>query len=483
MKQEILRMSHVTLIDDGMTKLDDFNLNVYAGEIMGLLCQNAHGRDTLLRVITQNAPIHYGYIYFRETLVNNYRHSAGGRNAVAIIEPRSHLVQDLTVADNIFVLRRGFKKYFINPHTLEMQLRQFTEELHLSFHASDPVSRLSRYESCVVELLRAVVTGVKLIVVRDISTAISAMELQKFHRLMRHYARTAGIAFLYICNHHEEAFTVCERISLMRSGHILRVLDRRDFSNELLWRYSLDFTRELPPPGDATDEAEVLRLSGVCFGALQGLSLSVRHGECLALLDMDNRIFDDLITVMNSEKPPLAGEILLDGTPLAAHKTCPPVSFITEYPAKTMLFHEMSYLDNLCFAAARKSPDLWRRHTLRENVAQEYRQFVGDFVYLENIDLLHTRDLIDLVYYSVHLYNPRIVFCVQPFSGADMYLRRHIIDLIHLLQKKGIAVVLLAVNLSDCLLVADRLLLVENGRLCREYSQKDFAELADLPPH
>ena len=118
MKQEVLRMSHVTLIDDGMTKLDDFNLNVYAGEIMGLLCQNAHGRDTLLRVITQNAPIHYGYIYFRETLVNNYRHSAGGRNAVAIIEPRSHLVQDLTVADNIFVLRGGFKKYFINPHTL-----------------------------------------------------------------------------------------------------------------------------------------------------------------------------------------------------------------------------------------------------------------------------------------------------------------------------------------------------------------------------
>ena len=63
-----------------------------------------------------------------------------------------------------------------------------------------------------------------------------------------------------------------------------------------------------------------------------------------------------------------------------------------------------------------------------------------------------------------------------------MYLRRHIIDLIHLLQKKGIAVVLLAVNLSDCLLVADRLLLVENGKLCREYSQKDFAELVDLPP-
>ena len=87
MKQEILRMSHVTLIDDGMTKLDDFNLYVYAGEIMGLLCQNAHGRDTLLRVITENAPIHYGYIYFRETLVNNYRHSAGGRNAVFNFPP------------------------------------------------------------------------------------------------------------------------------------------------------------------------------------------------------------------------------------------------------------------------------------------------------------------------------------------------------------------------------------------------------------
>ena len=71
-----------------------------------------------------------------------------------------------------------------------------------------------------------------------------------------------------------------------------------------------------------------------------------------------------------------------------------------------------------------------------------------------------------------------IVFCVQPFYDADMYLRKHIIALISKLKQKGITVVILAVNLEDSLVVADRLIIIENGQFRKEYDRSVFHHIA-----
>ena len=95
MKNEILRMERVTLIEDGVTLLNNLNLNMYKGEIMGLLSINANGQSALLDLICQNIPIHFGRIYFDEQLVNSHRRSSMSFNPVAMIEKESWLVDFL----------------------------------------------------------------------------------------------------------------------------------------------------------------------------------------------------------------------------------------------------------------------------------------------------------------------------------------------------------------------------------------------------
>ena len=102
----------------------------------------------------------------------------------------------------------------------------------------------------------------------------------------------------------------------------------------------------------------------------------------------------------------------------------------------------------------------------------------GEDIYERDVRRLSRRTLYDLVYYRMHLYRPAVVFCVQPFFGADMYRRRHIIDLLELLRARGIALVLLMVNISDSLSVADRLLVAENGALLHEYDREGFCALS-----
>lgn len=474
MKNEVLRLERVTQTEDGVVLLDNLSMHIFQGEIMGLLCLNTHGKEALVRLLSRNLPIHYGYVYFQERLVNNYAHSSNNANRVSVIERTSRLVEDLTVADNIFVLRPGFKKYFINPRVLSAQLAQFTKDLGVRIEAGELVSQLSFFEKCVVELLRAVVTGVKLVVIRDISNFVSAADLVRFHSLIRRYARE-GMSFLYICNHHEEAFRICHRIALMEDGKVLKVLNRQDFRDETVLMFSQSFYHR--PPAMCRDSGGgILSFCNVRAGGMDGLSFAVARGECVVLLDINNTIPADLMALLSGRRLPAAGEILLDGVCWSAGPKMleKQMCFLGENPVETALYREMSYLDNLCFWLDRKFPSLWRKPAVRRSVRQEYEPLAGDDIFANDITRLSLSSLYSLVYYKVHLYRPKVLFCVQPFAGADMYLRRHILELIEVLKARGIAVVILAVSISDSLEVADRLLVAERGKLRREYRAEEF---------
>lgn len=475
MKEEVFRLERVTQIVDGITLLDNFSMHIFKGEIMGLVCINAHGKEALINLLCQNIPIHYGHIYFQEKLVNNYEHSSMSMNPVAVIEKQSWLVEDLTVADNIFVLRKGFKKCIINPRTLNAQFRRFTEEIEIDIDPGEPVSDLSFFEKCVVELLKAVVAGAKLIIFRDMSNFISAAELKKIHALMRHYSKR-GLSFLYICNHHEEAFEICDRISIMENGKVLKVLSKKDFRCEMIAPYTLDFSRIESIPARKTSMDGILKFENVVTENIKDMSFTVEKGECVVFLDINNTALSDMIKLMMGEIRPVSGNILLDGQPFAGKDSGlkNEVCIIQENPIQSMLFGEMSYIDNLCFLLDKKQPHLWMNKNVKRSVMQEYEPLIGEDIYASDISDLSLFSLYNLVYYRIHLYHPDAVFCVQPFSGADMYLRRHIVELINQLRKKRITVIILAVNIADSLVVADRLMVIEQGRLRKEYRSEEF---------
>ncbi len=475
MKEEIFRLERVTQIIDGVTLLDNFSMHIFKGEIMGLLCINAHGKEALVRLLCQNVPIHYGHVYFRENLVNNYEHSSMSMNPVAVIEKQSRLVEDLTVTDNIFVMRRGFRKHLIEPKKLNSQFRRFTEELDIQIDGDRLVSHLSFFEKCIVEIIKAVVARVKLIVLRDISNFISATDLKKIHDIMRHYGMQ-GISFLYICNHHEEAFKICDRISLMENGKVLKVLNKNEFRDEMITPYTLDFSHIDSPSLSNASKNEILKFNNISTENITHMSFTVEKGECVVLLDMNNTILTDIMKLMQGETKPLSGDIFLDGANYTkkSSELKKGICFIQENPIQSMLFQERSYLDNLCFLVDKKLPHWWLNKNIRKSIIQEYEPLVGEDIYSNDISDLAPRSLYNLVYYRVHLHHPKVVFCMQPFSDADMYLRHHLIQLIDQLRKKNITVIILAVSLSDSLVVADRLLVVEQGKLKNEYHSEKF---------
>jgi len=478
MKTEIIRLEKVTTKKDDVTLLNHFSLHLYEGETTGLVCLNTDGRDSLLALIQQNLPIHYGRIYFNGELVNHYQHSPLTKNKVAIIDRKSSLIEHLTVVENIFVLRRGLKKFFINKRLLNKQLLRFTKQIGFKLDGDKMVADLTPYEKCLVELLRAAITGAKLIVVKDISNAVSTTELSIFHDLLRWFCGR-NFTFLYICNHHEEAFKICDRMCLMRDGKIIKKLDRKDFQHEHMYPYYIGkYTNIAKDKMAVSNEKTALSFRGASTQNLDSMTFNIAESECTVILDSDNTVLTDILGLMNGDIRPYQGSILLGEEPytpnLARHALAQGVAFIQENPIETMLFKDMSYIRNLCFLIDKKRHPIRLTKQVIKSVIREYEPIVGQEIHETDIMNLKVESLYNLIYYRVHLCRPKMVICVQPFAGADMYLRIRIVELIQQLKRKGITVVILAVNIADSLVVADKVILMEKGRFQAEYASHEF---------
>lgn len=485
MKEEVLRLDRVTMIEQGVTELDHFSLSVFAGEIMGLVPVDSTGLSTLLRLLKQNVPMHYGYVYYREKLVNHWRRADNSFNRIGVIGSRSGLADDLTVVDNVFVLRQGFKKRVIRRGLLNRLLEPFLYAIDMHISPDTRAGDLSGLERFMVEIVKAVVAGCRLIILNDAGTVISDAELDKLHRVLRHYAQE-GIAFVYISRHYEEVRALCGRAALMIHGQISKIVSTRDtppsglhlIGVESYERLVLSQPRRRPArPGDVP----ALEISALHQGMMRGLSLSVMPGECVVVQDLENHMLDDLVTVLSGACGPRGGSIRVGGMPYP-QKGSREIAVIQRLAAKTMLFPELSYMDNLCFTMDERLPRVWRSAGVRAGVKQEYAPWLGSGVFDCPVESLTLMQKYDLIYARVLLQRPKAAVCIQPFMQADVEQRMHIWQLIEKLLDKDIAVVILAVNLADTLSLADRLVRVQNGRVIASYDRADFGKLPEDAP-
>lgn len=485
MKKEIFRMERVTYKENGITMLEDFNLNVMEGEIVGFIPINSFGMPSFLNLLKTNLQLEDGHIYYHEEIINSWKGGKRGNNRITVIQDQSGLVEGMTVADNIFVLRQGFRKCVIQPAVLAKQLRPVLQDIGIELSAYTYVEKLSMFERIVVSLLKGIIAGHRLIVFSEISTLISGNELRKLHEIMRHYA-AQGYSFIYIGSHFEDIIQICNKTVLMSNGRIEKVLQPWEMHVKNLLTLTKEYDRMVRGYLD-TKEAGTAKGEPVCeiyaeiSTMMKPLHFTVCQRECLVIQCLDNHIYGEIIQILMNGSGGNSCEIRLGGKKERFSRNRN-IAVIQEQCTQTMLFPELNYMDNLCFNLDKRMRNVWTKKNIRSSIYQEYTKSFGKEVFATPVDRLGEKQKYQLIYTRILLQKPKVVFCIQPFKGADVSHRMYIWELLEQLLEKEIAVVILAVNLADTLSLADRLICIDTNKEQEEYKQKDFASIPVLAP-
>jgi len=477
MRKEILRMDNVITEHYYKTNLKNFNMHIMEREIVGIIGINGNGKELLLDIIFENTSIKYGRVYFKEELINSYFKNKKGINDVYILDKTSKLVNELSIAENIFVVRQRFNKFIINIKVLQNETEKIFKEYDIKINVTQKCKELTTYERCVVELIKGIIQRKKLMVINDLSSFLNPSEWESFKALLMKIKKD-HIGILYVGIHDKDLFSFCDRVLLIKDGTCIKIFDKKNSLEDCINSYNYLLEKKENEIINQNSNDSLLFLS--IYNSKDKIKINLKSGDCYVIYEPDNLIGQNFGHAILGEKTIVAGKLIIGEEEIALHKFIKrlgnEIVFIEENAITTMLCYNMSYIDNL---------SLWLENKLekstliniRKSIQREFREQLGDELFSLNLKNLNKKSLYSLLYNKIYLLKPKVVFIRSPFQNEDLYLRKHIYKLIHKLKERGIAIVIFTVFLSDTLNVANEVYYIEEQRIKKIYHYDQFSEI------
>ena len=474
MKTEIFRIENGRKIKEGTELLSGIYLEAYKGEMIGIILDHISEKQCLIDILSGQTHLDSGKVYIDDEKVSEDRVCTYLQKLIAIIERKSKLVENLTVAENIFVIRGGGKKYFINKKVLYRQAQQLFDDFNLSIQADARVCSLTLLDKTLVELLKAYIMRRKLIVLSDITTFLSEDEVQIFMDLVLVLKRK-GVDFIIVENFHGLLFKYSNRIVVIQKGKTVRIIENKSEDQNIIYRLLLDEDQPsaihaIPQEEEKCLEAKsVLQLKHIAYGKLVDVSLDLHQGEVVSLLYQEHESWQQLLQILQGEVVCTRGEMLLKeeayrprGIWDAIQKG---VCFVEENPIEKMLFYDQSVLDNLCLAMSNKVSGLWMHKRYGKSIRGHMAPYFDEDFFETPLNQLPPVSLQKLIYSKWLLYGPKVVVCHKPFSMTDVHMRRMTQQMIKAYQERGIAVLIATSNVDEVQIMGSSLRYLVKGNL------------------
>ncbi len=440
MIREILDYNNVTLENK---IISNFNFRVYESEKFGLIFINNQGKDEFIKSLLEKTDLEFGNIFINSKLYNSYSRDTIIKSNVSYIGVKSSLISSLSIADNIFLLKKT-GNVIIKENLLKEQLKLLIRKFNLDLNYNSNINNIGVYQRVIIELLKAYVANSKIIILNEISSCISKEEINKLNTIIN-LISNEGISIIHIETHYNQMFNNCKRIGLVKNGKIIKITNNKKELDKTLNTINLDSLPKNLKESNCFNNKIIYKMSE--FGII------VKENECINILDSDNSIINKLINKLKLNND---------------------LSLIKEDPLSSMLFYNLSYIDNLCFLAENKVKNFFFSRKYKKSVIKEFYGNLGSNIYLPDLYSLSSKDLYELVYYRILLLKPKVVFCVKPFTNVDTYQRIEIINMLKKFKENNIAVVILSVNINISLKISDKLLVFKAGKILNQYNKEQF---------
>ena len=233
MKNEVLTLKHVTLFEKGKRQLDDISLRICSGDIIGLVNIGYQGLSALLDLILYNRRLDVGSVFFMGKEVSSIDFCQRKPNKITLVESLSHLIFSMNICDNFFFIKEH-SPFFVQKKKQLSQLDEIFKEYGLTFTGTEYPSELLTVERCKLELVKACMSGSKLIIVKNPGAFLTPPEVKEIHALMKKITQQKKTAFLYLSNYFSDISEICNSVAVMRKGSILLKKEMKFITPQLL---------------------------------------------------------------------------------------------------------------------------------------------------------------------------------------------------------------------------------------------------------
>lgn len=485
--EALLEISGVSKRFPGVLALDGVDFELCCGEVHALFGENGAGKSTLINIVAGTFPPDAGTMRYRGDQVTGLTPHRARMIGISPVFQEFSLVPDLTIEENLFLGRERSAFGVLDRRSMREQARALVGELGFHLQPGRKVRTLSRAHQQMVEIAKAVVAKVRLLILDEPTASLTETEATRLFALMLRL-KAEGVGIVYVSHRIGEIRRLADRITVLRDGRRVATVQAGEVDDrsliELMTGREVDtlFPAIRTVPGKTVLEVRGLTLTN---GTVSNVSLDVRAGEIVGIAGLVGCGKSELIRAIYGLERIESGVIRHRGS-----------EFRTPSPHSALAY-------GICyFPSDRAVEGLALARSVRENVsmaALDCREFVRG----PTLRLGEERRLVRRILDRLQLRPPQIeravmdlsggnrqkvvlaramtrellVFMLdEPTVGIDVGARFEIYELIKNLVESGAAVVLVSSELPEVMNLSQRLYVMHQSRIVAELQGEEISE-------
>jgi ribose transport system ATP-binding protein len=473
----------------GVVAVAGADLDVHAGETVALVGENGAGKSTLIRVIAGAHRPDAGQVLLDGRDLAGLSPAAAARAGVAVIYQELSQVPGLTIAENLFLGRERSLLGPLDRRREHRRAREVLARLGCDLDPAVPVRELDLASRQLVEIARALLADARVLILDEPTTALTPREAERLFAVMADL-KARGLGLVFVSHRLDEVARLADRVAVMRDGEMLGAWDAAEVDRrrliELMVGRSLD--REFPPrPDDAPVGEPLLEVRELAGGPVRPTSFQVRAGEIVGLAGLAGSGRTELVRLVYGADRPDGGAVLVAGRPVRSGSPSAAIAagiaLLTEDRKAQGLVPGLGARENFALG----NLDRWSRLGWLD-LAAEQRRFAARAAELDvrlsgpdqPAGQLSGGNQQKLLVARWLERDARVVIFDEPTRGIDVGAKYEIHRLMRDLARTGKAVLMISSELPEVLGMADRVLVMREGRLAGQIAQPATASQADV---
>jgi ABC-type sugar transport system ATPase subunit len=489
----LLKATGVTKSFPGVRALDGVHVTVRRGRLNALLGENGAGKSTLMNILAGVFPPDAGTIQIEGEPVSFKNTRDAQAKGISIIFQELNLFPDLSIAENIFIGREPMTKFgLVDYARMNADAAALLKELELDADPRTLISQLKVGAQQVVEIAKAISFNSRVIIMDEPTSAITRHEIEVLFRQITRLKQN-GVGLIYITHKLDELPEIADDITVLRDGKFVgerefREVTRDEIIRMMVGRELSDLFAKTPArPGD-----EVLRVRNLSLQhperagdfAVRDVSFEVRRGEVLGIFGLMGAGRTELLqTIFGLHTKTSSGEIEIEGHNVAIESPQQAIAaglaLAPEDRKAEGVVLELSVAHNTTLSCLPRIERFGLLQPKRE------RELVSNYVdrlrvkapsINERILNLSGGNQQKVVLAKWLATEPKVLLLDEPTRGIDINAKKEIYALIDELAQSGLGVVLVSSELLEILGIADRILVLCEGRKTAEFSRAEATE-------
>lgn len=481
-----VEMRNISKNFPGVRALDHVSIELRKGEVMALLGENGAGKSTLMKILSGIHQPDEGKIFIDGSEVFRLNPTSARQKGIAIIHQELNICRHLTVAENIF-LGREIRKFgtVLDNSAMNRAAAELMDRLCMPISPTEILSCLPVSKQQMIEIAKALSLNARVLIMDEPTSALTSKEIDDLFRIIRQL-KEDGCAIVYISHRLEELKHITDRITVMRDSHYITSGLFNDFTMDEIISHMVGrkitekFPRVSCPAGKT-----ILEVRNLTAGKqVRDISFSVKEGEILGFAGLMGAGRTEMTRAVFGIDKKESGQILLDGKEINIRTPRDAIDngivLAPEDRKKDGLCIKLSVADNIVLPNLKSISNKLGviSHSKEQKMIKKAIKKLKIKVHhpltaAQNLSGGNQQKVVVAKWLSG---KSRVVMFDEPTRGIDVAAKVEIYNLMNDLKKQGIGVLFVSSELPEVLGVADRILVMCDGKITGELSREEASQ-------